>query len=55
MEAFLAIFIVCLAGAGLGFGLLLGGSAPRRSCDSLACLGGTRCDICPRTEQGQEQ
>lgn len=49
MEALLAIAIVCLAGAGLGVGLLLGRGAPRRSCDGLTCLDGVRCDGCPQT------
>ena len=47
MEALLAVVIVCLAGAGLGVGLMRGRGAPRRSCDGLACIGGTRCDGCP--------
>ena len=50
MEALLAVLIVSLAGVGLGVGLLLGRGAPRRSCDGLACLGGTRCDGCPYAE-----
>jgi hypothetical protein len=49
MEALLAIVIVCVAGAGIGIGLMLGRGAPRRSCDALACLNGTRCDGCPHT------
>ncbi len=48
MEALLAVVIVCLAGACLGVGLLIGRGAPSRSCDGLACLSGTRCDGCPR-------
>jgi hypothetical protein len=47
MEAILAVVIVCLAGAGLGVGLMLGRGAPRRSCDGLRCIRGTRCDGCP--------
>lgn len=47
MEALLAVVIVCLAGAGLGVGLMLGRGTPRRSCDGLACIGGTRCNRCP--------
>lgn len=53
MEALLAILIVCLAGLGLSVGLLLGRGAPRRSCDGLACIGGTRCDGCPHAESEQ--
>ncbi len=51
MEALLAVVIVCLAGAGLGVGLMLGRGAPRRSCDGLACIGGTRCDGCPHAPE----
>lgn len=55
MEALLAVLIFCLAGFCLGVGLLLGRGAPRRSCDGLACLGGTRCDGCPQAEPEQAQ
>ncbi|MDP3898672.1 MAG: hypothetical protein Q8Q62_18525 [Mesorhizobium sp.] len=55
MEALLAVLIVSLAGVGLGVGLMLGRGAPRRSCDGLACLGGTRCEGCPHAEPEQAQ
>lgn len=55
MEALLAVLIVCLAGVGLGVGLLLGRGAPRRSCDGLACLGGARCDGCPHATEENDQ
>jgi hypothetical protein len=53
MEALLAVVIMCLAGACLGVGLMLGRGAPRRSCESLVCLGGRRCDSCPGNVQEQ--
>ena len=51
MEALLAILIVCVAAVGLGAGLRMGRGAPRRGCDGLACVGGTRCDGCPNTNR----
>ena len=55
MEALLAVVIVCLAGAGLGVGLILGRGAPRRSCDSLCCIGSSHCDGCPHGETEKAQ
>lgn len=54
MEIILAILIVCLSAAGLAAGLLMGRGAPRRGCDGLACVAGTRCDGCPRAERKEE-
>lgn len=51
MEALLAILIVCLSAIGLGVGLMLGRGAPRKACDGLACVGGTRCDGCPHSSK----
>lgn len=51
MEALLAILIVCLSAIGLGVGLLLDRGAPRKACDGLACVGGTRCEGCPHTRE----
>jgi len=51
MEAILAVLIVCLAALCLGAGLLMGRGEPRRGCDGLACVGGARCDGCPRKDE----
>lgn len=54
MEALLAVLIVCLAALALGIGLLTGRGAPRRGCDGLTCVGGTRCAGCPNTAREGE-
>ncbi len=51
MDIALAILIVCLSALGLGAGLLMGRGAPRKACDGLACVGGTRCDGCPHAKE----
>lgn len=50
MEILLAILIVALSALGLAAGLLMGRGAPQRSCDGLACVGGSRCDGCPHAD-----
>ncbi len=47
MEALFAIVIVCLSAGGLAAGLLMGRKPLVKSCDGLACVGGTRCAGCP--------
>lgn len=51
MEALLAVVVVCLAALALALGFMLGRGGPRRSCDGLACVGGTRCADCPNREE----
>lgn len=54
MEALIAILIVCLSAAGLALGILMGREPLRKSCDGLACVGGTRCDGCPH-DRGEDE
>jgi len=48
MEVLFAIAIVTLACAGLATGLLLRGRPPQTACEGVDCVGGGRCDVCPR-------
>ncbi|EPX76677.1 hypothetical protein [Salipiger mucosus] len=55
MELLLGIGIVLLAVGGLCAGLLLTGRPPRTACDGIACVGGGRCDACPKRAAARER
>jgi len=48
METLFAVGIVALAAAGLAVGLMLTGKPPQTSCGGIECVGGGRCEVCPR-------
>lgn len=48
MEFLAAFAVFALAFLGLAVGLLITGRPPQGSCGGLACVGGARCDGCPR-------
>lgn len=55
MEFLFALAIILLASLGLGVGLLITGRPPQGSCGGLACVGGGRCDGCPRHAADHEE
>ncbi|SDZ40569.1 hypothetical protein SAMN05444004_11355 [Jannaschia faecimaris] len=51
MELILSICIFTLVFGGLALGLVLTGRPPRTACEGVSCIGGGRCDVCPRRLQ----
>ncbi|TCS66471.1 hypothetical protein EDD52_102288 [Primorskyibacter sedentarius] len=54
MEILIAVPIVLLCVLGLSAGLMLGGKRLETSCHGMKCLGGIRCDGCPKRRKRQE-
>lgn len=48
MEFLIAALVICLAALGLAVGLVFTGRPLKTSCEGAACLGGARCEGCPR-------
>jgi len=55
MEMLLAIGIMVLAAGGLAVGLVLTGRPPETSCEGMSCVGGARCEGCPKRREAEAE